>query len=62
MTIISVPGYGTAVVNGDNTVRYTPNSGFAGADSFGYEISDGHGGFDSAAVNITVSGPTITKF
>jgi VCBS repeat-containing protein len=34
---------------------YTPNSGFAGNDSFTYTISDGAGGSAMATVNVTVN-------
>jgi large repetitive protein len=34
---------------------YTPNPGYVGPDQFGYEISDGNGGTDSALVEITVT-------
>jgi Ca2+-binding RTX toxin-like protein len=36
--------HGTVVNNGDGTVTYTPNSGYSGADTLGYTVSDGHGG------------------
>jgi uncharacterized repeat protein (TIGR01451 family) len=34
---------------------YTPNDGFAGSDSFTYEISDRKGGSDTGTVNLTVT-------
>src|SRR5207249_3257506 len=37
-------------------VRYTPNSGYAGTDSFTYTVSDGHGGTATATVTVTVAG------
>ena len=46
---------GTAVVNLDGTVTYTPNPDFNGTDTITYTISDGQGGFDTATVNITVN-------
>ncbi len=49
------PPNGTAVVNGDNTITYTPDAGYNGSDSFDYTVSDGHGGTDTATVNVTVS-------
>jgi VCBS repeat-containing protein len=51
------PVHGTVVINPDNTVTYTPASGYSGADSFGYTISDGHGGTASASVALTVNPP-----
>ncbi|MFC1479096.1 Ig-like domain-containing protein [Planctomycetota bacterium] len=55
VTGVSVPANGTAVINGDNTVTYTPDPDFNGEDSFTYTISDGNGGTDSATVTITVN-------
>ncbi|MBF0368285.1 MAG: tandem-95 repeat protein [Magnetococcales bacterium] len=46
--------YGTVVDNGDNTVTYTPDSGFIGTDTFTYRISDGSAS-DTATVTITVT-------
>jgi uncharacterized repeat protein (TIGR01451 family) len=47
--------HGTAacLANGDCT--YTPEAGYSGADSFTYDISDGHGGTARATVNVTVN-------
>ena len=53
VTSVSTPGNGTAVINPDNTITYTPNAGFSG-DSFTYTISDGNGGTDTATVSIAV--------
>ena len=50
---ISVPSHGTAVVNADDTVTYTPNANYSGSDSFSYTISDGEL-FDTALVAITI--------
>ena len=46
---------GTITGNGDGTFTYTPVTGFVGTDSFGYTISDGRGGTDTATVTITVN-------
>ncbi len=53
---------GTATVNG-NSVDYDPGSAFqslaageTATDSFGYSVSDGRGGVDSATVTVTVNG------
>ncbi len=45
---------GAVVDNGDGSLKYTPNGGFAGSDSFAYTITDGNGGTSTATVNITV--------
>ncbi len=42
--IPTTPASGTAVINGDNTITYTPALDFFGVDEFQYEISDGNGG------------------
>ncbi|MET7030853.1 FG-GAP-like repeat-containing protein [Sediminicola luteus] len=42
LEVISLTGAtnGTAILNGDGTVTYTPNPGFAGGDQFNYTIRD----------------------
>jgi hypothetical protein len=52
---VSDPGNGSAVINVDNTILYTPDAGFSGDDSFTYTIHDGNGGEATATVNITVN-------
>ncbi|WP_297706516.1 FG-GAP-like repeat-containing protein [uncultured Eudoraea sp.] len=37
---VTAPGNGTAVLNGDGTVTYTPTPGFSGNDQFTYTIRD----------------------
>ncbi|NEQ81268.1 MAG: tandem-95 repeat protein, partial [Moorea sp. SIO2I5] len=46
---------GTAVVNQDNTITYTPNADFTGTDSFTYEVSDGVNDPVIATVNVNVN-------
>lgn len=46
--------HGTVSVEGDS-VRYTPNPGYAGGDSFTYTVSDGHGGTAVATVTVWVN-------
>ena len=50
--------YGTVdMPAGDGrTMRYTPAAGFRGVDRFGYTISDGRGGADTATVSVSVGG------
>ena len=53
--IISDPTNGNVVIEADNTITYTPDADYNGADSFVYEVSDGNGGFDTATVTITIN-------
>jgi hypothetical protein len=58
LTIASVTpsSNGSTAINADGTIRYTPNPGFSGTDSFSYQVADGRGGFDTAGVSVSVSG------
>ena len=47
---LTQPAHGSAVINTDETVVYTPASNFNGSDSFSYTVSDGQGGTDTASV------------
>ncbi|MFL6200116.1 MAG: Ig-like domain-containing protein [Thermoanaerobaculia bacterium] len=55
VTSVTQPAKGTAVVNANNTITYTPNLNTNGSDSFNYTISDGQGGSDTATVFMSVS-------
>jgi Ca2+-binding RTX toxin-like protein len=46
---------GSLVVNGNNTITYTPNANTNGSDSFTYQVNDGHGGTASATVSLAVA-------
>ncbi|MBT8206812.1 MAG: tandem-95 repeat protein, partial [Acidimicrobiia bacterium] len=54
--VLSTPRHGTAVLVGENVVRYQPTDGFRGSDSFTYTISDGNGGTATATIAISVDG------
>lgn len=54
ITSVGTPGRGTAVINSDGTVTYTPAAGFEGNDVFSYVISDGRGGTATAQVTVQV--------
>jgi VCBS repeat-containing protein len=65
LTVTGVDTTGTTgtVTNNGTDVTYDPNGAFesldageTGSDSFTYTISDGHGGTDTATVNVTVNG------
>ena len=51
---VSDPARGSAEVNADYTVTYTPDSDYAGEDSFTYEVSDGQGDTVTGTVTVTV--------
>ncbi|RYD68314.1 MAG: tandem-95 repeat protein, partial [Sphingomonadales bacterium] len=57
LTAVGSPAHGTVVVNADNTLSYTPTTGYTGADTFTYTISDGKGGTATGTVNLTVKVP-----
>ena len=46
---------GTAIVNANGTITYTPNPNFNGTDTVTYTLSDGQGGFDTATLTVTVN-------
>ena len=50
----SDPANGSVAVDG-NGLRYTPDAGFVGTDTFTYDAADGRGGFDTATVTVTVT-------
>ena len=52
---VSNPSDGTASINPNGTILYTPNPNFNGTDSFTYTISDDQGGSATATVNVTVT-------
>jgi len=54
---VTTPLHGTAVVQADKTILYTPTAGYAGADSFTYQVSDGLATSAAATVSVTVTGP-----
>jgi large repetitive protein len=53
--VVTQPANGTATVNGDGTITYTPNVGFSGTDSFTYVASDGTLNSNTATVTLTVA-------
>ncbi len=57
--IVSVPpANGIAVGNSDGTIKYAPNNGFTGSDSFKYKVKDDLDGFSNeATVTVTINKP-----
>jgi subtilisin family serine protease len=60
VTNLTQPLNGTATLNADKTVTYTPNPSFSGPDSFTYTANDGTVDSNVATVSITVSGSPPT--
>ena len=56
VSAVTMPAHGTATVNPDGTIAYTPAANFNGADSFSYTVGDGNGSSATATVNVTVTG------
>ena len=55
VTIVGGPAHGTATVNADGSIRYTPAADYFGPDSFTYKLNDGQLDSNPATVSITVS-------
>ena len=55
---VSTPLHGTAVIENNNTITYTPTNGFSGTDSFTY-IVQASTYTDTAKVTVTVINPTV---
>ncbi len=55
LSITQPPLHGSALVQSDKTVLYTPDPDFNGNDSFSYTITDEDNGTATADVNITVN-------
>ena len=53
-TITVPPAHGTATLTTNGLLDYTPDIGYANADTLTYTIDDGAGGVDTATVNIEV--------
>jgi len=55
ITNLTDPSWGTAFLNPDGTVTYTPYEGYVGTDSFTYTVTDGMVDSNVATVEITVT-------
>ncbi|RAK37838.1 putative repeat protein (TIGR01451 family) [Actinoplanes lutulentus] len=62
VSITAMPPHGAAVVEADGTITYTPVLGWTGADTFTYEVDDGHGGTGTATVTVTTANALPTAF
>ncbi|MGH9463769.1 MAG: Kelch repeat-containing protein, partial [Vicinamibacteria bacterium] len=52
---VGMAAHGEISINPDGTVRYVPDEGFSGLDTFTYTVTDGHGGTDVATVTVDVT-------
>jgi hypothetical protein len=55
VTAATTPTHGTATINADNSVTYTPAAGFSGTDTFTYTVTDATGQKKTATVTVTVT-------
>ncbi|MEV7974224.1 Ig-like domain-containing protein [Cellulomonas sp. NPDC089187] len=61
VSIENAPGNGTATVNPDGTITYTPEPGWTGTDTFTYRVKDEWGQSKWATVNVIVVEPIIAE-
>jgi|GEM_PF-649418 len=54
-TAVTDPPNGTAVINPDGSITYTPDANFNGTDSFDYAVCDSDGACDTATVTVLVN-------
>ena len=54
VTQVNPPANGSVVVNPDGTVTYTPNAGYAGTDTFTYQICENLNPANCATATVTV--------
>lgn len=57
MVITTQPTNGSVVVNGNNTITYTPANNYTGNDSFKYKITNAYGTSSTATVSVQVLHP-----
>jgi Bacterial Ig domain len=55
VAIAAAPTQGTAVVQSDNTILYTPNAGYNGTDTFTYNETDSNGESSATPATVTVT-------
>ncbi len=55
VTQVNPPANGSVVINTDGTVTYTPNTGFAGTDTFTYQICENLNPTNCATATVTIT-------
>jgi VCBS repeat-containing protein len=56
ITDVGEATHGTATLNDDGSITFTPDDDYEGPAQFTYTVSDGAGGTDTAVVHLTVTG------
>lgn len=60
VSAVGAPSHGTtSIVSGGTGVTYTPALGYTGADSFTYQVSNGHTVSGNGTITMTVRAPTL---
>ena len=55
ISAVGTPDHGGTAIHNGVLITYTPATNFASVEVFTYTVADGHGGFDSAWITITVA-------
>lgn len=56
-SLVSPPAHGSLTLDDDGSFAYVPASGYAGADSFTYQVADTSGDYVTAKVSLAVAAP-----
>lgn len=62
VTAVGAPAHGTATINADGTIAYTPAPDFVGSDSFAYTIRDSQGAQATASVFVQLQASTSSAW
>ena len=57
VTSVTPPANGSATLNPDGTIFYSPDAGFIGTETISYTITDGEGGTSTSTIAIVVGMP-----
>jgi hypothetical protein len=60
LVVSAAPAHGTAVVNQDRTITYTPANNYTGVDTFTYTITDEYNNTATATVTVGIFHPAVT--
>ncbi|OYV76060.1 MAG: hypothetical protein B7Z66_10205 [Chromatiales bacterium 21-64-14] len=55
LSLMGSPSHGSATINADQSITYTPATDFAGQDLFTYKVTDANGDMATATVTVTVN-------